>query len=509
MHLELPHSDDGMTMTSLWLARHDTEHASEPDADITTPADTVVVGAGLTGLITAVLLSRAGHLVSVVEARTIAAVTTGNTTAKLSVLQGARLQQVRHRTSQRIARAYLDANEAGQDWLLAFLDDAGVPVQKRDAISYATTQKGEQTLDREFRVARSLGLAVTRHDDAGLPFPTTAAIRLADQAQFDPLDVALALARELRSLGGHIHENVRVTGATLSKPVQVHTSRGDVRCDRLVLASGTPILDRGLYFAKLEAKRSYAASYRVPGDVPEGMYLSVDEPSRSLRTTPDGDDELLLVGGNGHGVGRHQSPESRVADLDAWTRRNWPGAERTHVWSAQDYEAPHGVPFVGKLPRGRGRVYLATGYDKWGMTNAAQCGLTLAATILGELPEWATTLHHRITTPIAMARGIGMGAAVARWYASGYANALRRLPHEEPAEGAGHVGRQGARLIARSRTDGQVQAVSPICTHLGAVLSWNDQERSWDCPAHGSRFDAAGCRLEGPACRDLPRRQAD
>ncbi|SEC13506.1 Glycine/D-amino acid oxidase [Paramicrobacterium humi] len=492
-------------MTSLWLARHELP-PSDP-LDRLDGAEDIIVGAGLTGLVTALLLARAGRRVAVLEARTLAAVTTGNTTAKLSLLQGARLQEVQHRTTQRVARAYLDANRAGMDWLTEFIGDAGVPMQRRQSVSYAATDNGAALIDREYRVARSLGLPVTRLADAGLPFPTRAAIGLADQAQFDPLDVALALAAELRTLGGTIHEGVRVRGAKAGRPVVVHTSVGDVTGSTLTLASGTPVLDRGLYFAKLEAKRSYAASYAVNGPLPAAMSLSVDQPTHSIRTTPSDDGgELLLVGGLGHGVGRHPSPASRVAHLDEWTQTHWPGARRTHVWSAQDYESPHGVPFVGHLPRGRGRVYLATGYDKWGMANSAQCALTLAATMLGELPDWARVLHHRITTPVALARGLGMGAAVARHYATGWAGALRSLPADAPREGQGAVGREGIRLVADSCVDGTRHRVSPVCTHMGAILSWNDQEKSWDCPAHGSRFTADGCRLEGPACRDLRRK---
>ncbi|WP_437583165.1 FAD-dependent oxidoreductase [Paramicrobacterium sp. CJ85] len=489
-------------MTSLWLARHS---SIEGDAlcEERPTVDEIVVGAGLTGLITAVLLAREGRRVTVLEARTIAGLTTGNSTAKLTVLQGARLQQVRHRTSRRIAEAYLRANQAGQTWMLDNLEALGVDVQRRTALSYATTVEGTKTLEREFQVARELGLPVRHVADPDLPFPTRSAIALDDQAQFDPVAVALSFADELRSLGGTIRENVRVFGARATSPARVRTTAGEFTAQNIVLATGTPILDRGLYFAKLEAHRSYAASYRVPGLKPLPMCVSVDEPGRSVRTAPDEDGEQLIVGGGGHVVGRHPSPRSCLAEVDDWAWCHWPGAERTHVWSAQDYEAPHGVPFVGRLPRGRGRILLATGYDKWGMTNAVQCALTLSGTILGGLPDWARTLHHRITGPVALARGLQMQAGVAKHYLGGYARALRPLP--EPGEGRGVVGRRGTRLVGSSRIGDERVDVSPICTHLGAIVTWNDEDQWWDCPAHGSRFDAGGCRLEGPACRNLKR----
>jgi glycine/D-amino acid oxidase-like deaminating enzyme/nitrite reductase/ring-hydroxylating ferredoxin subunit len=492
------------TRTSLWL---DTHPVPATGADRLSPDDrfdTVVAGAGLTGLVTAVLLVRAGQRVALLEARSVGDVTTGNTTAKVSLLQGTTLAEIRRHQSDEVLRSYVEGNREGQSWLLRYLDEQGIDYQRRPAFTYATTGQGLAGLHAEQEADRAGGLDVTWTTDTELPYPVAGAIRLEDQAQVHPMQVLDALATEFRQRGGTLVEGARVTGAGYRSPLTVHTSAGDVRADRLVLATGVPVLDRGGYFAKLSPHRSYAQSYRVPGSIPQGMYLSADSPSRSLRTAPVDDGELLLVGGNGHVVGRAASPQAAVDDLEAWTREHFPGAERTHAWSAQDYRSANLVPFVGTLPRGGGHIYLATGFNKWGMTNGVSAALRIAAKVLGGSVDWARPMERRLTSPSDLMTGLKDNAAVGTHLATGWASAqLKPLPGDAPAEGRGIVGREHGRPVAVSTVDGVTCRLSAVCTHLGGIVSWNDAERSWDCPLHGSRFAADGSLLEGPAVQDL------
>lgn len=318
-------------MESVWFA---TQQVSVPPSGALvdgTRSDLVVAGAGLTGMATAALLARSGLTVVVLEARTVGAVTTGNTTAKLSLLQGTVLSDIAAHQPDDVLRAYVDAQREGQAWLARFMDDREVPYQRRNAYTFATTQKGEQKLRAELDASTTAGLEVRWVDETELPLPAKA-LMLPDQVQIHPLLVLQELVDEVIAHGGVILEGVRVTDArTDDSGVTVSTNRGTVRADRMVLATGIPILDRGGHFARLVPLRSYASTYRVPGPIPQGLYLGVDQPTRSLRTVTAGDEELLLVGGNGHITGRSDSPAAAVADLVAWTQGHFPRAEPLHA----------------------------------------------------------------------------------------------------------------------------------------------------------------------------------
>lgn len=510
-------------MTSLWQARRGNSPANAatlPASDFEDGAryDVVVVGAGLTGLVTALLLVRAGKRVALLEAGTVGSLTTGLSTAKVSLLQGTMYSRMLGETAKKNAEAYVQANREGAAWLLRYLDDHSVAYQVQDAFTYAGTPSGAAQVDDEQLAAARVGLPVEKVT-LDMPFPTYGAVRLPDQAQIDPVAALDALAHDFRARGGTLVEGARVLrvsamGGRDRGDARVVSTRGEVDANRVVLATGTPILDRGLYFAKVEPVRSYALAFRVPADhVPlGGMYVSADSPTRSLRTTPivaadgygDASGDLLIVGGNDHTVGREPHTAGLVQDLEDWTAYNYPGSTRTHTWSAQDYVGSNPIPFSGWMPRSAGRVYFATGYAKWGMTNAVSSGLRIAAELLGSDPWWAKTIGRRVTRPKSMIRGAAANLGVGKSAVEGWGGALASsLPQTPPAEGQGVVANTHGRPVGVCTVAGRTRTVSAVCPHLGGVVTWNDQETTWDCPLHGSRFTADGTRIEGPATADL------
>lgn len=486
-------------MTSLW---RDRAPATEyPTLESGLQFDCVVIGGGLTGVTTALLLARGGASVALIEGRSLGAAATGNTTAKLSLLQGTHLSDISKKHSTSTVRAYVEANREAQQWLLRFCKDNGVDTQREAAFTYAQTPSGTSKVKEELKACRSAGLDAEWVEDTELPFRTYGAVRVDKQAQFDSMAVLEALAAEAQSHGAVIFENTRAVGVNGSV---IHTDRGDVEAGTVILATGTPILDRGGFFARLEPNRSYALAFKVSEPIPRGMYLSADSPSRSVRYAPSADGDLLLIGGNGHVVGRESSTQSKVDELIDWTQKYWPGAQLTHQWSAQDYSPIDKLPYVGPLLPGNDRILVATGYSKWGMTNGVAAALALSSRVLGGHIEWARALQTWRPGELtglgtaAKANG-GVGVAMVR----GWLRAQLPANGSAPPEGEGQVRRRGVRPVATCTVDGRTTSVSAVCPHLYGVVQWNNAERSWDCPLHGSRFSHDGKVLEGPATQPL------
>jgi len=497
-------------MTSLWLTdRADQPPPPSPLDNGARTAEVVVVGAGITGLITAVLLARAGRNVLVLEANSVGAGATGNTTAKISLLQGTKLSKIVGKHGPKVATQYVQGNREGQEWLLRYCDSHGLAVQREDAYTYAQSAQGVSSAREELEACTAAGLDAEWADEAAVPFPFHGGVRLGAQAQFDPMHLLDTLAAELEERGGRLAQGVRVQKVSSnSDRLRLHVRTAadeefDVEAKQCVLATGIPILDRGGFFARLKPSRSYCMAYRVPGTLTRGMYISTDSPTRSVRYAPTLDGDRLIVGGASHPVGREKSPASSVQELDEWTKKHYPGAMQTHYWSAQDYTPADELPYVGPILPGNDKIFVATGFDKWGMTNGAAAALALSSRILGGRMDWADAFaswspHELLGIPTAMQSNLEVGFNLAK----GWITPVTRIGNRTPDEG-GIVSGPPWHLEARSVVGDVERRVSPVCPHLGGIVNWNDADESWECPLHGSRFAPDGTLLEGPATRDL------
>lgn len=470
-----------------------------------------MVGAGITGLTTAALLARAGKDVLVLEARTVGACATGNTTAKISLLQATHLSRILPKHGRDTARAYVDGNREGMEWVLHHCDKHDVAVQREDAYTFAQSPDGVKDARAEFKAATTVGLPVTWEDDADVPFPYHGGVRLAGQAQFNPMSFLDSLVVELLEHGGRLVEHARVRSVS-SRGNGVRVTVNDqaqqdveVRAEQLVLATGMPILDRGGYFARVKPQRSYCLAFKVPGTITRPMMISTDSPTRSVRYAPVGDGEVLIVGGAGHTVGREKWPSKALDELSSWTRMHYPGAAQTHFWSAQDYSPIDELPYVGPILPNFESILIATGFNKWGMTNGPAAALALSSRILGGRMDWASAFaswsRHELTGLVtAMQSNFEVGLNLGR----GWITPATRWINRSPDDGEGGVvSGPPWHLEARSRVDGVERTVSPVCPHLGGIVNWNDADQAWECPLHGSRFAPDGTLLEGPATTDL------
>jgi hypothetical protein len=271
------------------------------------------------------------------------------------------------------------------------------------------------------------------------------------------------------------------------------------------LATGIPILDRGGYFARVKPSRSYCFAFKVPGEITRPMMISTVSPTRSVRYAPVSDGERLIVGGAGHTVGREKSPSEALEELSSWTRMHYPGATQTHFWSAQDYTPIDELPYVGPILPGSESIFIATGFNKWGMTNGVAAALALSSRLLGGRMDWSSAFaswspHELSGLRTAMQSNLEVGFNLTKGWITPAARSFRRNPSQD--EG-GVVSGPPWHLEARCRVADVEHRVSPVCPHLGGIVNWNDADKAWECPLHGSRFAPDGTLLEGPATRDL------
>ncbi|WP_433336546.1 FAD-dependent oxidoreductase [Spirillospora sp. CA-294931] len=472
-------------------------------------ADVVVLGGGIAGLTTAFLLARAGRSVVVVEAARIAEGVSGHTTAKVTSQHNLIYADLVRRFGSERAALYGASQEAALAWIADRVDelDADCDFRRRPAHVYAEDPAYRDELEAEAEAAAGLGLPAEFVADPGLPFPVAGAVRFTGQAQFHPRRWLLALARELVDLGGQIVEDVRATGLNLTGGPLVRTTAGSVRARDVVVATHYPIFDRGAYFARLEPRRSLLMA--APADsekVPGGMYISADT-GHSFRTTPGPDGgETLLLGGEGYHPGEKRDVESRFARLAGWGADRLGVGPYSHQWATQDNKPVDRLPYIGRYHPLARHLWVATGFGLWGMTNGTVAGLLLADLIKGEENPWAPLYDPGRLSVRQSAPGlVRLGARTGLHYVADYARTL--VPGDRIAalgRGEATVTHVGRRPVAAYRDDqGGLSAVSAVCTHLGCLVAFNDAERTWDCPCHGSRFGLDGTVRHGPATRPL------
>ena len=493
---------------SFWIASMPGEGFPRLDGDIS--VDVAVVGAGITGLTAAMLLKRAGRTVAVVESKEIVRGTTGYTTAKVTAGHRLVYQDLRKTFGDEGARLYADSQQAALERVAELIAEFRLDCDfRRDShYVYAESRDDLAKVEREVEVEQELGLPASYVDEISLPFPVAGALRLDNQAQFHPRKYLLPLAHALATNSNYVLERTRVLDVEEGEPCIVRTDRGDVRARDVIVASSLPILDRGLFFAKAHPYRSYTLAARIPAEqAPDGMFINAGGSTRSIRTARDGERLLLIVNGNGHKTGEEPHNQNRYLQLQEFIRSRFGLEEIAYRWSTHDYYTLDQVPYIGRLRRRSRHLYVATGFNGWGMTGGTLAAMILGDLILGNENPWAQLYDaNRLKVRGAASMLVKENAKVARhWVGDRLARTdAPALDAVAPGEGA-IVSMHGERIAAYRDEQNTLHTLSPVCTHLACYVSWNRAEKTWDCPCHGSRFTGDGTVIQGPAVRDLAR----
>ncbi len=430
-------------MDSVWSKTARPGVFSPLDGDITT--DVLVIGGGMCGLLCAHRLENAGVDYVLVEANILCGGISQNTTAKITVQHGLCYHKLLDSFGIEGAKQYWAANRAAGNEYAALCQDMDCDFEFRDSYVYALDRRDE--LDRELTALHSLGVNAEFCSGTSLPFPVAGAVKLPNQAQFHPLKFAAELSKGLNL---HEHTEVRELVGTTA-----HTNRGIIRAKKILVTTHFPFLNKhGLYFLKLYQHRSYVLALKNAPQL-DGMY--VDEAPKGLSFRNYG--ELLLLGGGDHRTGKQGG---NWQELRSFVQKYYPNATEVAHWATQDCMSLDGVPYIGPYSASTEGLYVATGFNKWGMTSSMVAAMLLTDLVQGTESPWAPVFSP--------SRSI-----------------LRPQ-------------------LAVNAFEATVSLLTPTkkrCPHLGCALKWNPQEHSWDCPCHGSRFTKDGKLLDNPATGDL------
>jgi glycine/D-amino acid oxidase-like deaminating enzyme/nitrite reductase/ring-hydroxylating ferredoxin subunit len=467
-------------------------------------ADVAIVGGGIVGVTAARILKDRGLKVALVEALRVGEEVTGKSTAKITSQHNIAYSVIARKFGEDGARLYAEANETGLGTIRALAERHRLAcnLDTRPAFTYTNDPAQVETIEKEVELARRLGLPASLTRDTGLPFEVLTAMRWEDQAQFHPVRYVKGLAETIPGDGCRVFEDSRVIDWD---PRRIATESGSVRARYVVMATHLPLGKIGLFYTETHPHMHPVIMGRAAaGRVPDGMYISVEEPRHSTRGHRDDDGrDWMIFTGPSFAHGEVDKERESFADLEAFARDHF-RVEADYRWTNEDYGSLDHVPYVGWSSSLRDPYLVATGFNAWGITNGTAAAILIADLIQDRENPWLKVFDATRIKPVAGAKSFAAGAAATVSHLIG--GHLARKPHsfDDLAPGEAAILKIHGDNVAGFRDEqGALHAVSAVCTHLGCVVGWNETDRSWDCPCHGSRFALDGSVIHGPAVKAL------
>lgn len=503
--------DDAQATTSVWMATANTP--SQPRLKENIRTDVCIIGAGIAGLTTAYLLAQEGRSVVVLDDGVIGGGMTGRTTAHLTNAFDDRYIEMEKLHGADGSRLIAESHTLSIDKVQAIVREEQIDCgfERLDGFLFVPPNESTDVLNDELQASHRAGLKdVELVKRAPVEtFDTGPALRFPRQAQFHPLDYLTGLTRAFTRYGGRIFTETHATKITGGSDARVETSHGPaVNCDVIVVATNTPVNDRVAIHTKQAPYVTYVIGVRIPkGSITRALYWDTPDPYHYVRLQTDKTNpshEILIVGGEDHKTGQEHDGEARFVKLHQWTRERFPQAGNIEFrWSGQVMEPVDGIAFIGPNPLDEDNVFIATGDSGQGMTHGTIAGMLLTDLIQDRQNPWADLYSPSRISLRSMGEYASENLNVAGQFTD-YLTAGEISSVDEVKPGEGAIMREGLSKLAVYRDDsGTVHKLSAVCPHLGCIVAWNSTEKTWDCPCHGSKFDAGGRVYQGPANGDL------
>lgn len=476
-------------MKSVWSESYKFRKREALNKDIKT--DVLVIGAGIAGILTAYMLKQKGRDVVLIDAAEIASGNTKNTTAKITSQHDLIYSKLISEFGEEKARQYAKANELAIKKYKEIIEYKRIECDFEEKPAYVYSLNEVDVLKEEVEAAKNLGIDAEFVQEANLPFKINGAVKFNNQAQFNPLKFLKGISNELV-----IYENTR---ALEIKENLVVTSGGNITANNIVVATHYPIMNApGYYFMKMHQERSYVLALENTSEI-DGMYIDLNKEGYSFRTY----NNLLLLGGISHRTGENEEGGS-YDELRKVAKRLYPKAKEKYYWSAQDCMTIDGIPYIGRYSSETPNIYVATGFNKWGMTSSMVSAMIISDMILEKENDFSEIFSPRRFDLSLSINNIAndLIETAKNFIAQKVYIPSSEIEHIKNGNG-GIIEYNGEKVGVYKDKEGKEFFVSTKCTHLGCQLSWNADELTWDCPCHGSRFDYKGRLIGSPATKDL------